>query len=111
MNKLNIPEDKITIEIDLNAIEGKYLRQLQYLVDILTISFVGVEKVTESNYSSYTPFFSIMPSQNTRLTRDSAEAEAKHWFLCCIFRDCIESTHSFLESCWFACSVFSGSAS
>jgi hypothetical protein len=89
---------------------GKVFIHLQRLLDILAVSLVGLEKVDDSAYAGFSPFFNLMPAQNERLTRVSATTEAQRWYLCTAFRDAIEVIHLFLDQGRLVCALFSKSA-
>src|SRR5262249_33385222 len=107
MSEEQIDEPQFRLSINLSALQGKLLVQLQRLLDILAVSLAGLERVDDSAYAGFSPFFTLATAQNERLTRLSAVAEAQRWYLCTAFRDAIELTHAFLDECWLVCVFFS----
>src|SRR5215470_17010216 len=97
MSEEQIDEPKARVSINLSALQGQILIQLQRLLDMLAVSFVGLEKVDDSAYASFSPFFTLSPAQNQRLTRALAVAEAQRWYLCTAFRDALEVLNVFLD--------------
>jgi hypothetical protein len=77
---------------------------------MLAVSFVGLEKVDDSAYASFSPFFNLFPAQEQRLTRASAIAEAQRWYLCTAFRDAIELLNVFLDQGRLLCALFPSAA-
>ena len=74
MSEEQTDEPQAMVSINLSALQGGILIQLQRLLDMLAVSFVGLEKVDDSAYASFSPFFNLSPAQNQRLTRASAAA-------------------------------------
>jgi hypothetical protein len=110
MDEEQIDEPQVRLSINLSALQGTFFVQLQRLLDILAVSLAGLEQVDDVAYAGFSPFFTLMPAQNERLTRLAAVAEAQRWYLCTVVRDAIECTHAFLEECRLVCAFFSLSA-
>src|SRR5262245_13888171 len=89
----------LTLEVNVEAMQGKVLVQLQHLLDVTAISLQGVERVDEVAYASFRRFFMLQPAGDLRLTRDGAASAAADWNLRNAFRDGIESIGSFLDEC------------
>lgn len=81
MSEEQIDEPQFRLSINFSALQGKLLAQLQRLLDILAVSMAGLERVDDSAYTGFSPFFSLTLVQNERLTRLSAVAEAQRWYL------------------------------
>jgi hypothetical protein len=107
MDEEQIDEPQVRVSINLSALQGTFFVQLQRLLDILAVSLAGLERVDDVAYAGFSPFFTLAPAQNERLTRSSAVAEAQRWYLCTVVRDAIEFTHAFLEECRLVCAFFS----
>ena len=100
-------QDIVKVHLNLEAIRGRFLTQLQRLTDILAVSLIGLENVDEQSYSSYSPFWRVEPAKNRRSTVNTATSEAEQWYLCGVVRDAIELTNDFVQDCWIACSIMS----
>jgi len=110
MGEKLIDELPATVSINLAALHGLVCIHLQRLLDILAVSLVGLEKVDDSAYADFSPFFNLAPAQNERLTRESAVAEAQRWYLCTAFRDAIEVINLFLDRGRLVCALCSKTA-
>ena len=99
--------DVVKVQLNLGAIEGRFLTQLQRLTDILAVSLIGLKHIDEQSYSSFTPFWRVEPAKNRRSPVSTAISEAEQWYLCGVVRDAIELTNDFVQNCWKTCSIMS----
>jgi hypothetical protein len=81
--------------LNLAALWSAYFRQLQHLLDVITLLQAGCSFVTEEQIESNHHFMKFQPSSSSRLPLPEARAKADDWLVKSFLRDSIEITGLF----------------
>ncbi len=102
-----MPEAKnVNVSVNTGALLGKFLRDIQNLLDIIMLVSAGLESVTEEQYRANPAFMSFQPAVNQSLTLDDAKNRSKQWLLTSFLTDSVNVTANFLDECRKVCALY-----
>lgn len=97
------PSKGVEIDLNLPGLFGTYVLDVQRLVDLVSLTYVGTDQVQEVRYRQNFAFFHFYPAGSKRLELEEARNKAKQWLLGCFLTDAISATGAFLDECWKRC--------
>jgi hypothetical protein len=99
-------EEHVRIRIDTGALLGNFLGEAQKLLDIVTLTFTGLEAVTEEEFGNALAFFSFQPASNRRQPFPDVKRNSAQWLLTAFLSDCVDVVGRFLEECREVCAFY-----
>ncbi len=96
----------LNVSISTAALQGRYLAEIQNLLDIITFVYRATETLTEERYQSPLGFMSVHPAHNRRLSFAEAHDHSKQWLLGSFLTDSVNATGSFLDECRKVCALY-----
>jgi len=97
--------EAIKIDLNFEALRGKYFQKLQQQLDVISLLIGGARAVTLDQVNEAKGFQNFSPSANTVFDHETARRKALEWLQGALVRDCIEATGLFLDECLTTCAV------
>ena len=94
------------VTVDMRALLGNYLGEIQNLLDIITFVYAGHKSVREDQYQTALSFMSFHPAANRKLSYDHAKERSGQWLLTSFLTDSINATGNFLDECHKICALY-----
>jgi hypothetical protein len=101
---------RLRIDVDLVALQGKFFRRLQHQLDVIKLLEAGAKSVTEAQVAEQVEFGRFVPASGAQLPHEQARTEAFNWLLKSFLRDAIEGTGLFLDGCLGSCALMLASS-